>query len=57
MLTIIRDRIRDMVAKNMTLAQVKAARPTLEYDALYGTKAVSGDKFIEVVYSDLSKKK
>jgi glyoxylase-like metal-dependent hydrolase (beta-lactamase superfamily II) len=57
MLTIIRDRIRDMVAKNMTLAQVKAARPTLEYDGLYGQKVVSGDKFIEVVYNDLSKKK
>jgi glyoxylase-like metal-dependent hydrolase (beta-lactamase superfamily II) len=56
MLTIIRDRIRDMIAKNMSLQQVKAAQPTLEYDGLYGRKEISGDKFIEVVYNDLSKK-
>src|SRR5262249_57563088 len=36
MLTIIRDRIRDMVKKDMTLEQVKAARPTRDYDPLYG---------------------
>jgi glyoxylase-like metal-dependent hydrolase (beta-lactamase superfamily II) len=57
MLTIIRDRIRDMVKKNMTLAQVKAAKPTLEYDGLYGQKVVTGDQFIEVIYNELSKKK
>ena len=36
MLVIVRDRIRDMVAKKMTLEQVKAARPTLDYDGRYG---------------------
>ena len=56
MLAIIRDRIRDMIAKDMSLQQVKAAQPTLEYDGLYGRKEISGDKFIEVVYNDLSKK-
>jgi len=56
MLAIIRDRIRSMIAKNMSLEQVKAAQPTLEYDGLYGQKEISGDKFIEVVYNDLSKK-
>jgi len=57
MLTIIRDRIRDMVKKDLTLAQVKAARPTLEYDGLYGQSVVTGDRFIEVVYNELSKRK
>jgi glyoxylase-like metal-dependent hydrolase (beta-lactamase superfamily II) len=56
MLAIVRDRIRSMIAKNMSLQQVKAAQPTLEYDGLYGQKEISGDKFIEVVYNDLSKK-
>jgi len=55
--TIIRDRIEDMIAKKMTLAQIKAARPTLDYDGRYG--ATSGewttDMFVEAVYRDLSK--
>ena len=52
MLTIIRDRVREMVKKNMTLEQVRAAKPALEYDGLYG--AMSGpwttDMFLEAVY-------
>jgi glyoxylase-like metal-dependent hydrolase (beta-lactamase superfamily II) len=37
MATIIRDRIQDMVRKDMTLEQVKAAKPTRDYDPLYGS--------------------
>ena len=37
MVTIIRDRMQDMVNRGMTLAQVQAARPTMEYDGLYGS--------------------
>jgi cyclase len=55
MLTIIRDRIDAMVKKGMTLEQVKAARPTRDYDGRYG--ATSGfwttDMFIEAVYAGL----
>ena len=55
MLTIIRDRVQAMVAKGMTLQQVKASRPTLEYDGIYGTKKEwTGEMFIEAVYRDLS---
>ena len=36
MTTIIRDRIQDLVKKGMTLEQVKAAKPTLDYDGRYG---------------------
>ena len=58
MLTIIRDRVRDMVGKGQTLAQVKAAHPTLEYDGLYGTqKEMTGERLIEIAYNELSKKK
>ena len=42
MLVIIRDRIKDMVAKKMTLDQVKAARPTLDYDGRYGSEPGHG---------------
>ncbi len=57
MLVIIRDRIKNMVEKKMTLEQVKAARPTLDYDGRYG--ADSGPwttaMFIDAVYREMSK--
>ena len=37
MVTIVRDRIQYMIRKGMTLDQVKAARPTLDFDPRYGT--------------------
>jgi glyoxylase-like metal-dependent hydrolase (beta-lactamase superfamily II) len=59
MLTIIRDRIRDMAARGLTLDQVKAARPTLDYDPRWG--ADSGfwttDMFVEAVHQELSVRK
>ena len=57
MLTIIRDRVRDMVKKNMTVEQVKAAHPTLEYDGIYATKDLTGDSLIEVIYNEFRKEK
>ena len=57
MVTIVRDRIEAMVKKGMTLEQVKAARPTLDYDSRYG--ATSGpwttDMFVEAVFRSLKK--
>jgi cyclase len=56
MVTIIRDRIADMVKRKLTLDQVIAARPTLDYDRHYGsdTGFVTTKGFIEAVYKDLS---
>jgi glyoxylase-like metal-dependent hydrolase (beta-lactamase superfamily II) len=54
MMTIIRDRIRLMVEKKMTLAQVKAARPTKDYDGVYSTPAWTGDMLIEAIYADVT---
>jgi len=56
MVTIIRDRVQDMIKKGMTLDQVKAARPTRDYDPRYG--AASGwttDMFVEAVYKSLKR--
>ena len=54
MLTIIRDRIQDMVTKEMTLDEVKAARPTADYDTEYGkTPGWTSDDFIGAVYKSL----
>jgi glyoxylase-like metal-dependent hydrolase (beta-lactamase superfamily II) len=59
MTTIIRDRIQDLVRKGRTLAQVKAARPTLDYDGRYGatTGFWTTDMFVEAVFNDLSRKR
>jgi glyoxylase-like metal-dependent hydrolase (beta-lactamase superfamily II) len=53
MVTILRDRIQDMIRKGMTLAQVKAARPTRDYDPQYGANA---DMFVEAAYKSLTQK-
>jgi glyoxylase-like metal-dependent hydrolase (beta-lactamase superfamily II) len=56
MVTIVRDRIQAMAARKMTLAQIKAARPTRDYDSRYG--AASGpwttDMFVEAVYKSVT---
>ena len=53
MLTIIRDRIQDMMHKGRTLEQVKAARPSRDYDGRYSTSAWTGDMFVEAIYKSL----
>ena len=57
MVVIVKDRVQAMIKKGMTLEQVKAARPTLDYDPLYGS--LSGpwttDIFVEAVYKSLKK--
>ena len=57
MVIIIRDRIQDMLAKGMTLEQVKAARPTLDYDTRYGrtTGSWTTDMFVQAAYESLKK--
>ena len=58
MVAIVRDRIQAMINKGMTLEQVKAAKPTKDYDGLYGsTKGPwTTDMFIEAAYKTLRKK-
>lgn len=52
MTTIVRDRIETMIKDGMTLEQVRAAEPTLDYDGRYGatTGAWTTDMFVEAVY-------
>ncbi len=52
MVSIMRDRIRDMIERGLTLEQVKAAKPTFDYDGLYG----SPGSFIEAAYKSLKAK-
>jgi cyclase len=52
MVTIIRDRVRDMVTRGLTLEEVQAARPSRDYDGRYGraTGPWTTAMFIEAVY-------
>ena len=59
MVTIVRDRIQDLVAKGKTLAEVKAAKPTADYDGRYGatTGSSTTDMFIDAIYRELVSKR
>ncbi len=54
MVQIVRDRIADMIGRGLTLEQVQAARPTLDYDARYATEYWTTAMFVEAVYKSLS---
>ena len=53
MIVVVRDRIRDLIAQGMTLPQIKAAKPTLDYDGIYGQP----DRFVDAVYQSLTAKR
>jgi cyclase len=55
MVVIVSERIADMVKKGMTLAQVKAARPTQDYDARYGSDSGpwTTAMFVEAIYNEM----
>jgi hypothetical protein len=52
MVTIVRDRIQDLVRRGLSLEQVKAAKPTLDYDGRYGTPSA----FIDAIYGSLARR-
>ncbi len=56
MVTIVRDRVKALVARKMSLEQVKAERPTLDYDGRYGGTdgPWTPDRFVEALYRSLS---
>ena len=54
MVTVIRDRIRDLKSRGMTLEQVKAAKPTFDYDRRWATPSWTADMFVEAVYQTLT---
>ena len=56
MVTIVRDRVQDMLDRGMSLAQVKAGAPAQGYTRRYGASAGAWttDMFVEAVYRSLS---
>lgn len=57
MMTIIRDRIWASMQKGMTVEQIEASRPTMDYDGLYDVSRADADKLVETVYKSLAGKK
>ena len=55
MATIVRDRIKEYVKRGMTLEQVKAKKPTLDFDPRYGTDTGfwTTSMFIETIYKQM----
>lgn len=58
MVTVVSDRIRDMISHGMTLQQVKDAKPTADWAPLYGKTSGpwTTDMFVEAAYKSLSAK-
>jgi cyclase len=56
MVTIMRDRVRAMVQKKMTLDQIKAARPTRDYDGRFGKSPTwTANQFVEAIHRTLDR--
>jgi len=57
MVTIVRDRVKAMIGKGLTLEQVQAARPTLDWDLRYGRDSGpwTTKMFVEAAYASLKK--
>lgn len=53
MMTIIRDRVADLIGKGKPLEEVKTARPSRDYDRRYSTSTWTGDMLVEAVYRSL----
>ena len=54
MVVIVRDRVQDLIAKKMTLEQIKTAKPSRDYDAEYGASPADADRFVESIYRSLT---
>lgn len=57
--TVVRDRVQALIDEGKTLAQVKAANPTLGYRSQYGADKGewTTDMFVETIYNELAAKK
>src|SRR5688572_27430596 len=57
MATIVRDRLREYVKRGLTLEQVKAKKPTVDFDPRYGTDTGfwTTSMFVETIYKEMAK--
>ena len=54
--TVVRDRVQDLIDQGKSLAQVKAANPTLGYRSQYGSDSGlwTTDMFVEAIFNELT---
>ena len=54
--TVVRDRVQDLIDQGRSLVQVKAANPTLGYRSQYGTDSGpwTTDMFVEAIFNELT---
>lgn len=57
MVLVVRDRINAMLDEGMTLEQAQAAKPTYDYDPVYGGGFLSPEQFVEAAYRSLSRER
>ena len=55
MLAAVRDRVKRLIAEGKTREQVTAARPTAEFDTEWGDGFMPPDRFVDILYTDLSR--
>ena len=53
MVTIVRDRVADLIGKGKTLDEARSARLTRDYDGRYSQPGWTGDMFVESIYKSL----
>jgi glyoxylase-like metal-dependent hydrolase (beta-lactamase superfamily II) len=56
MLTTVRDRIKKAISEGKSLDQIKASKPTAEFDEVWGKGFLNPDRFVEILYTDLSRR-
>jgi glyoxylase-like metal-dependent hydrolase (beta-lactamase superfamily II) len=56
MVVIIKDRVQDLIKKGSSLDQIKAARPSRDYDAEYGATTADAERFVESIHRSLTQK-
>lgn len=55
MLADVRGRVSKLVRQHRTLEQIKAAKPLADLDPTWGRTSMTQDRFLEMVYADLSR--
>jgi glyoxylase-like metal-dependent hydrolase (beta-lactamase superfamily II) len=55
MLQTVTGRIKTLLSENTSLAQVQSDRPTANFDETYGGGFITSEKFVEMLYQDLSR--
>jgi len=56
MVVIIRDRVQDLITRKITFEQIKAAKPSRDYDREYGASTADADRWVETIYRSLTLK-